>query len=214
MSLTLVRRWGCKMNTKERILDVSLSLFSTSGYEAVSVRDICGSVGIKESSLYYHFKNKRDILDSLMRKYEDHVNSLLHVLRSASAPNGEGFSLDWLDIYFFEQYLFDPFCNRMMRLMLIEQFHNEEIRKAYERWLFVEPYQIQTSVFATLAKIGLMSEADANRMGHAFFATTTMLTFKYLLNGDLSQERKDAFRKEAHAYMESLFMKLGGNGNV
>ncbi len=202
------------MNTKERILDVSLSLFSTSGYEAVSIRDICGAVGIKESSLYYHFKNKRDILDSLMCKYEDHVSSLLQVRRSASAPNGGGFSLDWLDIYFFEQYLFDPFCNRMMRLMLIEQFHNEEIRKAYERWLFVEPYQIQTSVFAMLTETGLISEAGAHRMGHDFFATTTMLTFKYLLNGDLSQERKDAFRKEAHDYMELLFIQLGGNRNV
>ncbi len=202
------------MNTKERILDVALSMFSTSGYEAVSIRDICGAVGIKESSLYYHFRNKQDILDSLMLKYEDHVSSLLYFLQSASVPNCGGFSLDWLDVCFFDQYLFDPFCNRMMRLMLIEQFHNETIREAYERWLFVEPHQIQTSVFAMLAKIGLISEADATQMGHDFFATTTMLTFKYLLNGDLTQERKDAFRKEAHAYMESLLAQLGGNGNV
>ena len=47
------------MNTKEKILDVSLSMFSTSGYEAVSIRDICRTVGIKESSIYYHFKNKQ-----------------------------------------------------------------------------------------------------------------------------------------------------------
>lgn len=201
------------MNTKERILDVSLSMFSISGYEAVSIRDICGAVGIKESSVYYHFKNKQDILDSLMLKYEDHVSSLLHVLRSASVSNSGGSSLDWLDIYFFDQYLFDPFCNRMMRLMLIEQLHNERIREAYEKWLFAEPYQIQASVFAMLAQIGLVSEADAARMGHDFFATTTMLTFKYLLNGDLTQERKDAFRKEAHAYMKPLFVQSGGNRN-
>ena len=202
------------MNTKDKILDVSLSMFSISGYEAVSIRDICGAVGIKESSLYYHFRNKQDILDSLMHKYENHISSLLHILQSASDPKEGEPSLDWLNIYFFDQYLFDPFSNRMMRLMLIEQFHNERIRAAYERWLFVEPYQIQTSVFTMLAKIGLMSEEDAARTGHTFFATTTMLTFKYLLNGDLTQERKDAFRKEAHAYMESLLTQLGGNRNV
>lgn len=202
------------MDTKERILDISLSMFSISGYEAVSIRDICGAVGIKESSLYYHFRNKRDILDSLMRKYEDHISSLLHIFQSASVPGTGISSLDWLDIYFFDQYLFDPFCNRIMRLMLIEQFHNEQIREAYERWLFAEPYQIQTSVFAMLAKNGLIPEADAARMGHDFYATTTMLTFRYLLNGDLTRERKDAFRKEAHAYMESLLAQLGGNRNV
>ena len=202
------------MNTKEKILDVSLSMFSTSGYEAVSIRDICRTVGIKESSIYYHFKNKQDILDSLMHKYEDHVSSLLHILQSASVSDSGRPSLDWLDFYFFDQYLFDPFCNRMMRLMLIEQFHNEQIQEAYEKWLFIEPYQIQTSVFAMLARIGLVSETEADRMGHDFFATTSMLTFKYLLNGNLTQERKDAFRKEAHAYMELLFAQLGGNRNV
>ena len=49
--------------TKERILDVSLELFSQRGYSAVSIRDICKGVGIKESSVYYHFENKQNIFD-------------------------------------------------------------------------------------------------------------------------------------------------------
>ena len=49
-------------STKERILDISLQLFSQYGFSAVSIRDICGQVHIKESSVYYHFTNKRAIL--------------------------------------------------------------------------------------------------------------------------------------------------------
>ena len=202
------------MNTKDKILEVSLSMFSTSGYDAVSIRDICGEVGIKESSLYYHFKNKQDILDFLMNKFEEYINSLLLVLQSETVTGRDGLSFDWMDIYFFDRYLFDPFCNKMMRLMLIEQFHNEKIREAYERWLFTEPRKIETSVFLMLAKVGIMSDADATRTGLDFHAYMTMLTFKYLLHGELTLERKDIFRKEAHLYMESLFARLGGNGNV
>ena len=43
------------MTTKERIIDQALDLFSRKGYDGVSVRDISGAVGIKESSLYNHF---------------------------------------------------------------------------------------------------------------------------------------------------------------
>ncbi len=75
------------MDTKAKIMDVALHMFSERGYEAVSIRDICGEVGIKESTLYYHFKNKQDILDSLFIRFEEHVNSLLNVLHSPDAWN-------------------------------------------------------------------------------------------------------------------------------
>lgn len=202
------------MNTKDKILDVSLLMFSASGYDAVSIRDICREVGIKESSLYYHFKNKQDILDSLMCKFEEYIHSLLLVLQSESVSGRQGLSFDWMDVYFFDRYLFDPFCNKIMRLMLIEQFHNEKMCEAYERWLFTEPRKIETSVFLMLAKVGIMSEADATQAGLDFHAYMTMLTFKYLLHGELTPERKGTFRKEAHLYMESLFARIGGNGNV
>ena len=75
------------MNTKDRILETALSMFSDHGYDSVSIRDICGVVGIKESTVYYHYKNKQDILDSLFIRFEEHVNSLLDVLRSTDAWN-------------------------------------------------------------------------------------------------------------------------------
>ena len=51
------------MNTKDKILNEALKMFSDLGYKSVSIRDIAKKVDIKESSIYYHFKNKQDILD-------------------------------------------------------------------------------------------------------------------------------------------------------
>ena len=56
--------------TKQRILTEAVILFSKEGYEAVSVDQIAKAVGIKAPSLYKHYKNKRDIFDSILRIME------------------------------------------------------------------------------------------------------------------------------------------------
>ena len=149
------------MSTRDKIMDVALHMFSERGYEAVSIRDICGEVGIKESTLYYHFKNKKDILDSLVAKFKAHIDSLLvHVDEITAQPQkkknkkNDDIGAQMMDSYMMDSYLFDPFCNLMLRLMMIEQFHNEEIRALYEKTLFTDPYEIQLEVFNRLATAG------------------------------------------------------------
>lgn len=107
-------------------------MFSEHWYNPVSIRDIYGTVGIKESTVYYHFKNKQDILDSLFIQFEEHINFLLDLLHSPDAWNNSQRSpFEWIDTYFFDRYLMNPFCNKMMRLMLIEQLRNKELQQKY-----------------------------------------------------------------------------------
>lgn len=195
------------METKEQILNNALNMFAKSGYNAVSIRDIAKTVNIKESSIYYHFHNKQDILDSLVKKYESHIEELTNMLQAAMSDTNSmrSFSWDWLREYYFEQYLFDPFCNQMMRFMMIEQFHNENMRMLYERYLFELPGKIQTGAFMMLTQSKILSERQAKESGNNFFSTMTMLTFRYLLNGELTKAKKDAFCKEAFAYIDRMF---------
>ena len=53
-------------NRKEEILIVALHLFARDGYEAVSVSQIAGALGITKGALYRHFKSKRDIFDRIV----------------------------------------------------------------------------------------------------------------------------------------------------
>ncbi len=195
------------MTTKEKIMDVALHMFSERGYEAVSIRDICGEVGIKESTLYYHFKNKMDILDLLIAKFKEHIEGLLiHIDEMPQMPFGKtkkknAGSKDILDSYMMDSYLFDPFCNLMIRLMMIEQFHNEEMRALYEKTMFTDPYDIYLRVFRMLASQGAFSESQVDAIVRRYHAYMTMLTYRYLLNGELTEERKKAYKKEVHALM-------------
>ena len=101
------------MSTKERIMDVALHMFSERGYAATSIRDICGEVGIKESTLYYHFKNKHDILDSLITKFEDHIEGLIGNINMPDPDKNDSGEAQMMDNYMMDSYLF---CHLMFCL--------------------------------------------------------------------------------------------------
>lgn len=198
------------MNTKDKIMDVALNMFSERGYEAVSIRDICGEVGIKESTIYYHFKNKKDILDSLISKFKTHIEELLSQIDDFGAMTDkkqkDEAEYNVIDVYMMDSYLFDPFCNLMLRFMMIEQFHNEEMRLLYEKTMFTDPYEIQMKIFSMLA-LDNVSPKEIEWIVRETHAYMTMLTFKYLLNGELTEERKKEYHREVHDYMSGKTMR-------
>ena len=52
---------------REEILDAAAELFTTQGFANTSTRSIADAVGIRQSSLYHHFKTKDDILEDLLQ---------------------------------------------------------------------------------------------------------------------------------------------------
>lgn len=55
-----------RTETRERILEESAKLFAEKGYSATGIDEIAKNVGITKSVIYYHFKNKEDILQTLI----------------------------------------------------------------------------------------------------------------------------------------------------
>jgi AcrR family transcriptional regulator len=53
-------------DTRTRIQEVALRLFTERGYEATSLREIAEELGVTKAALYYHFKTKDDIVTSLV----------------------------------------------------------------------------------------------------------------------------------------------------
>ncbi|MEO3868101.1 helix-turn-helix domain-containing protein [Nonomuraea sp. B12E4] len=53
-------------DTRARIQEIALRLFTEQGYEATSLREIAEELGVTKAALYYHFKTKDDIVTSLV----------------------------------------------------------------------------------------------------------------------------------------------------
>ncbi|MEO0918848.1 MAG: TetR/AcrR family transcriptional regulator [Pseudomonadota bacterium] len=74
-----------RTNTKEELRAHARRLFAKHGYEGVSMRDIAGSVGIRQSAIYNHFPSKQHLLVDLML---NHMKRLLEAMRGAVPAHG------------------------------------------------------------------------------------------------------------------------------
>ncbi len=197
--------------TKQKILNVALNLFAKDGYAAVSIRDICGRVGIKESTVYYHFENKRAIFDALSQRFQAIATAMMRRLDEAMADvNGADPSLfSTVSDAFFEKYLMDDFCNRFIRLMTLEQMRSEDIQQLYVTWMFDEPLRFQSRIFEKLTNAGIIASADSETLTVKYYSPIFLYTQRYLLIGPLTEEKKRAFRSEVDRHVLQFFMECG-----
>ncbi len=65
--------------TRERILELSLRLFNDFGEPNVNTTLIAEEMNISPGNLYYHFKNKDDIINSIFQQFEREADRLLTV---------------------------------------------------------------------------------------------------------------------------------------
>lgn len=64
-----------KLRTKDRILQASISLFNDVGERQVTTNHIAAHLGISPGNLYYHFRNKEDIIRQIFREYAKLLDS-------------------------------------------------------------------------------------------------------------------------------------------
>lgn len=159
--------------TKQRILSEALKLFASKGYEAVSVAQIAGAVGIKAPSLYKHYESKRDIFQSIVTEVER-----LEALRSADLklPEGDvqdvaaGFcavSMDGLKKYcrnMLLHWMEEPFMCDFRRMLVLEQYHDDEMGKLYDRYFVTGPVGYMSELFAVIAG----ADCDAGQLAVEF----------------------------------------------
>ena len=65
---------------RAEIMDAAMLLFMEKGYANTTTQDIVDKVNISRGLLYYHFKNKEDILYCLVERYSEKLLSVIHVI--------------------------------------------------------------------------------------------------------------------------------------
>ncbi|WP_446211243.1 TetR/AcrR family transcriptional regulator [Micromonospora sp. IBSANI012] len=68
--------------TRERIQAVALELFTEQGYERTSLREIAERLNVTKAALYYHFKSKDEIVNSLVEDRVRRIDELIAWARS------------------------------------------------------------------------------------------------------------------------------------
>ncbi|RMF33991.1 MAG: TetR/AcrR family transcriptional regulator [Chloroflexi bacterium] len=78
-----------KSSLRQRILEEAARLFVTQGYDGISMREIAEAVGVSKAGLYYHFRDKEDLLLAVLTAYLDEVERLIQEARRQNATARE-----------------------------------------------------------------------------------------------------------------------------
>lgn len=196
--------------TKQRILSEALKLFASKGYEAVSVAQIAGAVGIKAPSLYKHYESKRDIFHSIVTEVER-----LEALRSADLKLPEGsmqdmaagfcaVSMEGLKKYCRDMMLHwmeEPFMCDFRRMLVLEQYHDDEMGKLYDRYFVTGPVGYMSELFAVMTG----ADCDAGQLAVEFCGPLFLMYSMY--DRGVSRDRIIAYTER---HVEDFSRRLEG----
>ena len=146
-------------------------------------------------------QKKGETRDPVM-KWVYEANNTISALNGSAAMAG-------VTHVFFEEYLMDDFCNPFLRILQIERGNDRESRALYDRWLFEKPLQIQAGVFSMLMRLGAIPEGDCEVLAIQYYAPVFLFLERYLLCGELTEEKKEKFRQAAGRQIDFFFKRLG-----
>ena len=156
--------------TKDKILKHALKLFSSKGYKATTVRDIAGAVGIKQSALYNHFKNKDEILETLISNLTS--SAIVTIFDDKESPelHKQGKSLLMSIATTFKLIGFDGQNEALFKLLMQEIYTNERIREIYNEYFYHENVKKLSGLFFAMMQDEMIKSSDPLLLANEFFS--------------------------------------------
>ena len=156
-------------NTKQEILEVSLDLFSIQGFEATSISQIAGAVGIRKASLYSHFESKQAILDALAKEVLEQYGAHSIFARAdwqndadhLPMTSGEAAGMIQGQIRYI---IHDPYISKARKMLVIEQFQNPELAKLQTKQNYSDVMRYFTGLMKRLIQKGVLADDNPEIM--------------------------------------------------
>jgi AcrR family transcriptional regulator len=176
--------------TRERILDTSLAMFNAAGEPNVTTNHIADELGISPGNLYYHFRNKDDIVEQLFTRYESRIDEALLVPEDR-LPNLEDV---WLQLHLvFEcmgayRFLYRDLVDILAR--------NRKLKLRFAR-IMARAAASAAMLMRGLVRAGVMRASDAEIRGVAenvLLVATFWQSFSAVRNGKGDGETPDLAR--------------------
>ena len=171
-------------DTKQKILDNALELFSERGYDAVSVGEVARAVGIKAPSLYNHYKSKQAIFEAIVesaaRHYERDTDKI--AIHTSDAERDVSLfseiSVEALTAKVCEMFsysLHDETISRLRKMITIEQFRSPELAQLYSRLYVQRMFDYHAVIFRGLIERGEIADRDPNELAVMYVSPILVL---------------------------------------
>ena len=167
--------------TLQSIYDAAIDLIYQDGYEAVSLRQLAGAVGIQAGSLYNHIASKQDLLYKLILTIMEDLNKDLdkELEHSADADDALRRFVKFHISYYAARKKKVFICNFELRSLQAENYKQiVGLRDQYEQRL--------VSILTQGISDGLWKPADVGVAAKALIAMLTGICVWYDPNGGYS----------------------------
>jgi AcrR family transcriptional regulator len=72
--------------TRARIIEAAIKLFSNHGFNTTSVDDICAEAGISKGAFYHHFESKQSLFLALLDGWLQAIDKAIEASKDQTAP--------------------------------------------------------------------------------------------------------------------------------
>ncbi|MBR4657185.1 MAG: TetR/AcrR family transcriptional regulator [Oscillospiraceae bacterium] len=179
-------------DTKERILEAALEMFSQNGYAGTNIRELSASLGLVKSGIYKHYESKEAIwnalLDQMIAYYADHFGSADHLPPVPDSPE----ALTRLTMQMVNITVHDEKIVMTRKLLTLEQFRDDRARELATKHFLTGLTEIFTQVFAGMMDKGLVKQEDPAMLAFAY--TTPISALIHLCDRE-PEKTEDAIRK-------------------
>ncbi|BBG65763.1 transcriptional regulator, TetR family [Hydrogenimonas sp.] len=153
-------------NTREKIIAAAIELIAKNGYKGASVRKIAAAVGIRESAIYNHFKNKEEILKEIFSRIFSTPFETGDI--EEKAKKGKSFLHQYAVAY--KLVSFDKKMEKLFRVMMIELFQNEDLRESFLQELHHKEIQSISKALFIMMQEGMIRSGDPMFMAQEFLS--------------------------------------------
>ncbi len=157
-------------STRDRIFKEAVGLFASKGFNGTSMRDLAKQTGIKESSIYNHFKGKESILDAILEyqlegfsRATDELNSLKEPLDKVTDPVEF-----WMGgvTYFLNKL--PRFNDQIFRILHNEMYLNEKCRDYYLHKLRPKQKGLTVFILSAMEEKGMIELKDKEKTAERY----------------------------------------------
>lgn len=201
------------MNTKQKIIDVSIDLFSKKGYDSVSLRQIAEEVGIKKSSIYSHFSSKEAILLEIFNYFTNlfEHDALLNDKDLVLDENNE-ILLESPKLFYHKgseairALLSEERNLKICKLIFIQMHHNENIRLFFQNEIIEKPLTFWEGFFSILKEKGIIKkDSNVKLLAKEYYCFPIYLLFEMCIKyDDIPSSSLDNFFKETEDHAKFL----------
>ena len=179
-------------DTKEKILEAALEMFSQNGYAGTNIRELSASLGLVKSGVYKHYESKEAIwnalLDQMIAYYADHFGSADHL---PPVPDSLE-ELTRLTMHMVDITVHDEKIIMTRKVLTLEQYRDVRARKLATKHFLTGLTEMFTRIFTGMMDKGLIRRDDPAMLAFAY--TSPISALIHLCDRE-PDKTEDAIRK-------------------